>query len=315
MSDLAELVPDVTALGHRLDEAGYLADDGLSSALFCAVRLPQPLLLEGEPGVGKTEAAKALAVALGTDLIRLQCYEGIDAAEALYEWNYPRQLLAIRLAEAQSRELAETDLFGREYLVERPLLAAIEHQGPRPAVLLIDEVDRADDEFEAFLFELLGEGAVTIPELGTVRALHPPVVILTSNRTRDLHDALKRRCLYHWIDYPSLERTVAIIRRRVPAASTTLAEQVAAAVARLRTLELQKPPGVAEAINWVSVVGLLGLDHLDGAAVEQTLGAVLKYREDIDLARERGPAWVAEARPGPPAVEARPGPPAVEAKH
>jgi MoxR-like ATPase len=293
MSDLAGVVLDVPTLQRQLDEAGYLADPGLASALFCAVRLPQALLLEGEPGVGKTEAAKALAAVLDTVLLRLQCYEGIDAAEALYEWNYPRQLLAIRLAEASDRDLAEDDLFGRGYLVERPLLAAIEHPGPRPAVLLIDEVDRADDEFEAFLFELLAEGAVTIPELGTIRAAVPPIVVLTSNRTRDLHDALKRRCLYHWIDYPSLDRTVAIIRRRVPAASTTLAEQVAAAVARLRTLDLQKPPGVAEAINWASVAGLLGLDHLDEPAAGQTLGTVLKYREDLDLARDRGLAWVA----------------------
>ncbi|HEV7535668.1 MAG TPA: MoxR family ATPase [Acidimicrobiia bacterium] len=293
MSDAADLVPDVATLQARLDEAGYLADPGLASALFCAVRLPQALLLEGEPGVGKTEAAKALAAVLATPLLRLQCYEGIDSAEALYEWNYPRQLLAIRLAEARQQDLTEADLFGRDYLVERPLLAAIEHPGPRPAVLLIDEVDRADDEFEAFLLELLAEGAVTIPELGTVRARYRPVVLLTSNRTRDLHDALKRRCLYHWIDYPSLERTVAIIRRRVPAASTTLAEQVGAAVARLRSLELQKPPGVAEAINWASVVGLLGLGGLDEAAAEQTLGAVVKYREDVDLVRDRGLAWVA----------------------
>jgi MoxR-like ATPase len=293
MSDAADLVPDVATLQARLDEAGYLADPGLASALFCAVRLPQALLLEGEPGVGKTEAAKALAAVLATPLLRLQCYEGIDSAEALYEWNYPRQLLAIRLAEARQQDLTEADLFGRDYLVERPLLAAIEHPGPRPAVLLIDEVDRADDEFEAFLLELLAEGAVTIPELGTVRARYRPVVLLTSNRTRDLHDALKRRCLYHWIDYPSLDRTVAIIRRRVPAASTTLAEQVGAAVARLRSLELQKPPGVAEAINWASVVGLLGLGGLDEAAAEQTLGAVVKYREDVDLVRDRGLAWVA----------------------
>jgi len=291
-TDLAASLPDVEAVRRRLDDVDYLADLGLATALFCAVRLPQAILLEGEPGVGKTEAAKALAAALDTTLIRLQCYEGIDAAEALYEWNYPRQLLGIRLAETSGRDLSETELFGREYLVERPLLQAIEHQGPRPAVLLIDEVDRSDDEFEAFLFELLAESTVTIPELGTIRATQPPIVVLTSNRTRDLHDALKRRCLYHWIDYPSLERTVAIIRRRVPEASTTIAEQAAAAVARLRTLDVQKPPGIAEAINWVSVIELLGLDHLDEATAEQTLGSVLKYREDLDAVRERGMAWL-----------------------
>ncbi len=286
--DLAERLPDVAAVQSALDGADYLCDLDLASALFCAVRLPQPLLLEGEPGVGKTEAAKALAAALDTPLIRLQCYEGIDAAEALYEWNYPRQLLGIRLAEATGADVGEDQLFGRGYLIERPLLQAIEHPGPRPAVLLVDEVDRADDEFEAFLFELLAEASVTIPELGTLRAAHPPVVLLTSNRTRDLHDALKRRCLYHWIDYPDLERSVAIIRRRVPAASTTLAEHVAATVARLRALDVQKPPGVAEAINWVAVLAALGLDHLDAAAADQTLGTVLKYREDLDLARAEG---------------------------
>jgi MoxR-like ATPase len=294
VSDLAEAVPTVEDLRRQLDRAGYVADGGLATALFCAVRLPQPLLLEGEAGVGKTEAAKALAAVLDTPLVRLQCYEGIDAAEALYEWNYPRQLLGIRLAEARGDDLSEADLFGPEYLVARPLLRAVEHSGPRPVVLLIDEVDRADDEFEAYLFELLAEGSVTVPELGTLRATHPPVVVLTSNRTRDLHDALKRRCLYHWIDYPRPEQAAAIIRRRVPAASAPLAEQVAGAVARLRTLDVQKPPGVAEAIDWVAAAMLLGVGRLDEDAVEHTLGSVLKYREDLDVVRARGLAWVAD---------------------
>jgi MoxR-like ATPase len=288
-----DAVADVDTMRRLLDGADYLADLGLATALFCAVRLPQPLLLEGEAGVGKTEAAKALAAVLDTPLVRLQCYEGIDAAEALYEWNYPRQLLGIRLAEATGREVTEHDLFGADYLVERPLLRAIRHPGPRPVVLLVDEIDRADDEFEAFLLEMLAESAVTIPELGTVQAAVPPVVVLTSNRTRDLHDALKRRCLYHWIDYPDLARAVAVIRRRVPAASTTIASQVAAAVQRLRSLDVQKQPGLAEAINWVATLDLLGLDRLDADAADTTLGSVLKYREDLDLARARGPAWVA----------------------
>src|SRR4051812_9631752 len=211
--DVAAAVPTVEALRSGLDEADYLADDGLATARFCAARLAQPLLLEGEAGVGKTTAAESLAQLLGTPLLRLQCYEGIDAAEALYEWNYPRQLLAIRSAEAAAERLAAQDLFTPEFLLARPLLQAVQHDGPRPAVLLIDEVDRADDEFEAFLFELLAEAAVTIPELGTVRASRPPVVLLTSNRTRDLSDALKRRCLYHWIDHPPVSRMVDIIGR------------------------------------------------------------------------------------------------------
>jgi MoxR-like ATPase len=294
-ADLAALAPDVTALADRLAaRTGYLADDGLATALWCAARLPQPLLLEGEAGVGKTEAAKALAVALDTPLLRLQCYEGIDAAEALYAWNHARQLLAIRLAEAAGERVAEEDLYGPAYLLARPLLQAIQHPGPRPAVLLLDEVDRADDEFEAFLLELLAEAAVTIPELGTVRAAVRPIVVLTSNRTRDLHDALKRRCLYHWIDHPPAERTAEIIRLRVPAASEPLAAQVARATERLRTLDLQKPPGVAEAIAWASALRLLGLPALDGAAAARTLGSVLKYREDAEVALDRGLAWVAE---------------------
>jgi MoxR-like ATPase len=293
LTSVAELIPSPAAVQAALDRFGYLADEGIATALFCSARLPQPLLLEGEAGVGKTEAAKALAAVLDTPLIRLQCYEGIDASEALYEWNFPRQMLAIKVSEATGRTISEHDLFGRDYLIGRPLLRAVEHPGPRPAVLLIDEIDRADDEFEAFLFELLGEGSVTIPELGTVHSTHPPVVVLTSNRTRDLHDALKRRCLYHWIDYPDIERTTAIIRRRVPAASLTLAAQVAAAVRRLRTLDVQKLPGVAEAINWVLALDLLGLHQLDETAVTETIGSVLKYRDDLELVREKGAAWVA----------------------
>ncbi|MEZ5114905.1 MAG: MoxR family ATPase [Candidatus Nanopelagicales bacterium] len=291
---LAEIAPDPDTLVDRLRDVGYLADPGLATALFCAMRLPQPLLLEGEAGVGKTQAAASLAQLLDTPLIRLQCYEGIDASEALYEWNYPRQLLGIRLAEAQGGDLVEDSLFGPQYLVGRPLLRAIEHPGPRPAVLLIDEVDRADEEFEAFLLEMLAESAVTIPEIGTVRAAYPPVVVLTSNRTRDLHDALKRRCLYHWIDYPDLAHATDIVRLRVPDAPPALAAQIAGAVQRLRSLDVQKPPGVAEAIDWLNAVSLLGLDRLDGAAVERTLGSVLKYREDHDLAREEGLAWVSD---------------------
>jgi MoxR-like ATPase len=288
-----ERVPDVVALATLLDSVDYLADEGLATALFFALRLPQPLLLEGEAGVGKTEAAKALAEALGTPLIRVQCYDGIDAAEVLYEWNYPRQLLRIRLAEASGAPVEEESLFSEQYLIRRPLLAAIEHPGPLPAVLLIDELDRADDDFEAFLLELLAESSITIPELGTVRASHPPIVVLTSNRTRDLHDALKRRCLYHWIDYPVAEREVEIVRRRVPSAAHELAVDVAGALGRLRSSDVQKPPGIAEAIDWVAALQLLGVARLDAASAERTLGSVLKYREDQDLARERGLAWVA----------------------
>ncbi len=293
MTDLATQIPSPDALASQLEQHGYLAAPGLAAALFCAVRLPQPLLLEGEAGVGKTQAAKALAETLDTPLIRLQCFEGIDAAEALYEWNYPRQLLGIRLAEASGADLSEASLFGREYLIERPLLQALEHPGPNPAVLLIDEVDRADEEFEAFLFELLAEASVTVPEIGTLRATQPPVVVLTSNRTRDLHDALKRRCLYHWIDYPDLAQATAIVRLRVPDAPPGLTAQVAGAVQRLRSLDVQKPPGVAEAIDWVHAAMLLGVVDLDEGAVERTLGSVLKYREDQELARSEGLAWVA----------------------
>jgi MoxR-like ATPase len=299
VSTVEELLPDVEATADLLRRVGYLPDDGLSTALFCAARLPQPILLEGEAGVGKTEAAKSLAAALDTALIRLQCYEGIDAGEALYEWNYTRQLLAIRLAESRHERLDEADMFDESFLVERPILSALRHPGPRPAVLLVDEIDRADDEFEAFLLEVLAESSVTIPELGTQRAEHPPIVVLTSNRTRDLHDALKRRCLYHWIDYPTRERATEIIRSRVPASSEPLAEQVASAVARLRTLDVQKVPGIAEAIGWVNALRLLGFDVLDEHAARLTIGSVLKYREDAELLDgtpgRRSFAWLVDA--------------------
>src|SRR5262249_25581292 len=289
---MSDLPASVAALGDGLATTGYLADEGLATALYLAVRMGQPLLLEGEPGVGKTEAAKALSSTLDTPLLRLQCYKGRTAAEALYEWNYPRQLLAIRLAESRGATLDEADLFGPEYLLPRPLLAAVDHPGPRPAVLLIDEVDRADDEFEAYLFELLAESAVTIPELGTRRAAVPPVAVLTSNRTRDLHDALKRRCLYHWIGYPDADRVAAIVRRRVPATAEPLARRLAGAVARLRGLDLAKPPGVAEAINWAAALHALGLADLDEPAAARTLGAVLKYAEDTDAVHAAGLARV-----------------------
>src|SRR5882757_9512941 len=252
--ELRQLVPDIETLARRLADVDYLVDEGLATSMFLSVRLPQPLLLEGEAGVGKTEAAKALAAVLDTPLIRLQCYEGIDAAEALYEWNYPRQLLSIRLADSTGEQLREEDLFGSRYLIRRPLLRALEHPGPRPAVLLIDEIDRADDDFEAFLLVLLADAAVTIPEIGTVTATHPPIIVLTSNRTRDLHDAVKRRCLYHWIAYPAPEREVEIIRRRVGGAAEELANQVAYAVAKMRETDVQKPPGIAEAIDWLAAL-------------------------------------------------------------
>ena len=286
--EVRRLAPDVETLAQRLAAVDYLVDEGLATSMFLALRLPQPLLLEGEAGVGKTQAALSLAAVLDTPLIRLQCYEGIDAAEALYEWNYPRQLLSIRIAESRDETLGEEQLFGPDYLIRRPLLQALEHPGPRPAVLLIDEVDRADDDFEAFLLELLAGAAVTIPELGTIRAANPPVIVLTSNRTRDLHDAVKRRCLYRWIDYPAPEREVEIVRRKVKGASQTLAVQVADAVSRMRASDVQKPPGIAEAIDWVAALEVLGIEALDAEAIDLTLGSALKYEDDQDVVRAVG---------------------------
>jgi MoxR-like ATPase len=287
-ADILRLAPDVETLAQRLAGVDYLVDEGLATSMFLSLRLPQPLLLEGAAGVGKTEAAKALALVLDTPLVRLQCYDGIDAAEALYEWNYPRQLLSIRLADANREKLSEDDLFGPDYLIRRPLLRALEHPGPRPAVLLIDEIDRADDDFEAFLLELLADAAVTIPEIGTVRATHPPVIVLTSNRTRDLHDAVKRRCLYQWIDYPTPEREVEIVRRRVKGAAESLAVQVADTIAHIRSSDVQKPPGIAEAIDWLAALDLLGVETLDAEAIDRTLGSVLKYSEDQEVVRATG---------------------------
>jgi MoxR-like ATPase len=286
--EIRELVPDIETLARRLADVDYLVDEGLATSMFLSLRLPQPLLLEGEAGVGKTEAAKALALVLNTPLIRLQCYEGLDAAEALYEWNYPRQLLSIRLADSKGSTLGEEDLFGPDYLIRRPLLRALEHPGPRPAVLLIDEIDRADDDFEAFLLELLADASVTIPEIGTIRATHPPIIVLTSNRTRDLHDAVKRRCLYHRISYPTPEREVEIVRRRVKGSSEVLAVQVANAVSRMRSSDVQKPPGIAEAIDWLAALNLLGIERLDAVTVDLTLGSVLKYDEDQEVIRAAG---------------------------
>jgi MoxR-like ATPase len=272
-------------LADLLRRGGYLADRGLATALYLAMSLPRPILLEGEVGVGKTEAAKVLASVFGRRLIRLQCYEGIDTNQALYEWDYARQMLQIRaLSEHQVAEGAVDQLFGPKFLLERPLLAAV--RAGDQAVLLIDEVDRADDEFEAFLLEVLSDFQVSIPEIGTITAAAPPLVVLTSNRTRELHDALKRRCLYHWIGYPPAEREVEIVLIKEPGVSQTLARKVVAAVHRLRQLDLAKPPGVAETIDWARTLDLLGGTDLDPQLAEDTLGAVVKERDDLDLVRE-----------------------------
>jgi MoxR-like ATPase len=277
-------VDDVIA---RLAQCDYLADDGLATSIYLALAMQRPLFLEGEAGVGKTEVAKTLATMLGTDLIRLQCYEGIDSTQAVYEWDYGRQLLHLRTVEARHDEIVEDELYSQRFLVRRPLLQAIEHREPAP-VLLIDEIDRADDEFEAFLLEVLADWAISIPEIGTLRASTPPVTILTSNRTRDVHDALKRRCLYHWIEHPGFERETEILRRRAPQVPAALSADVAAAAAILRGLDLYKPPGVAESIDWAVAVATLGRARLDEATVERTLGTVLKYREDQSRVRDHG---------------------------
>jgi MoxR-like ATPase len=277
-------VKSVGELTETLRRGSYLADRGLATAAYVALSLRRPLLLEGEVGVGKTEIAKVLATVLGRSLIRLQCYEGIDTGQALYEWDYARQLLHIRaLAEPGSADVAE--LFGPEFLLERPLLSAV--RAGDSCVLLIDEIDRADDEFEAFLLEVLSDFQISIPEIGTIRAQTPPLVVLTSNRTRELHDALKRRCLYHWIDHPSIDREVQIVRVRAPEVSEVLARQVARAVARLRAMDVAKRPGVAETIDWSQALAFLGAERLEPDAAGATLGALLKDHEDLELVRAK----------------------------
>jgi len=283
----------VSEVRNALGAQSYLADEGLATAVFLALSLHRPLLLEGEAGVGKTELAKVISAMTGGELIRLQCYEGIDASQAVYDWDYSRQLLHLRAAEAsgeaktKNADALEGELYNERFLIKRALLRAIDNRDT-PAVLLIDEIDRADDEFEAYLLEVLSDFQITIPELGTYRAATPPIVILTSNRTRDVHDALKRRCLYHWVDHPSFEREVSIVRLRVPQATESLARQVAAAVESMRSLNLYKPPGVAETIDWATALGQLGVSELDEATVAATLGTVLKYREDHERVREQG---------------------------
>lgn len=276
----SSLFADVADVRDRLDAVDYLADDGLASAVFFATTLHRPLLLEGEPGVGKTTAAKAISAALGAPLIRLQCYEGLTVSESLYEWNYQRQLLSIRLAEAHGADLQQADLFTEEYLAERPILSAVRHSGPTPAVLLIDEIDRADDEFEALLLEFLGESSVTIPELGTVTATKPPVTVLTSNRSRELHDALRRRCLYHWIDFPEPQRAAQIVRRTVPWAAEPLVASTTEFVGHVRTLDLDKPPGLAETIDWVSALAAIGATDLVRDDIVTSLSSIAKTPDD-----------------------------------
>jgi MoxR-like ATPase len=290
-------INEIDELERRLRERRYIGDRGLATSIFLALKLEKPLFIEGEAGVGKTEAAKVMAEVLGARLIRLQCYEGIDLAHAVYEWNYPRQLLHIRLlGEGEDRRSAEREIFSSEFLLRRPLLDAIDNDDPTPPVLLIDEIDRSDEEFEAFLLELLSDFQVSIPEIGTIKAKKPPFVVITSNRTREVHDALKRRCLYHWIDYPDLEKEVEIVRARAPEAAEGLAREVAALVQSLRTMELYKMPGVAETLDWARSLAALGATRIDASLVDATLGAALKYQEDLERIRQQVPALVEKAR-------------------
>ena len=290
---------DIDAVQSAFAARGYVADRDLATAVFLSLALGRPLLLEGEAGVGKTEVARTLASAMGAELIRLQCYEGLDVNTAVYEWDYPRQMLEIRLLEArgEAKSAATRDIFSDEFLIRRPLLQALACRAAEPPVLLIDEVDRADEEFEAFLLEILSDFAVTVPEIGTIRAERPPRVILTSNRTREVHDALKRRCLYHWIDYPSAARELEILRARLPQVPDQLAREIVAFVQRLRTADLTKAPGIAETLDWAAALVALGARHVETAQVEQTLGVLLKYQEDVGMMRGGGArTMLAESR-------------------
>ena len=279
------MIETIDQLQAALRDELYVADRGLATAIFLALKLERPLFLEGEAGVGKTEVAKVIARLLDTELIRLQCYEGLDVSQAVYEWNYTRQIMHIRLHEARGSQLEEAELFGPEFLLKRPLLQAIESSREKPAVLLIDEVDRSDEEFEAFLLEVLSDFQITIPEIGTIRANRPPFVVLTSNRTRELHDALKRRCLYYWIDYPTFQKELDIVRAKVPGASGELAQQVTAFIQELRQIDLYKIPGVAETLDWTTALVALDQQALDPALIQDTLGVILKYQDDVALVR------------------------------
>jgi MoxR-like ATPase len=290
-------VGSIDEIEQRLRERRYIGDRALATSIFLGLTLEKPLFIEGEAGVGKTEAAKVMADVLGARLIRLQCYEGIDLAHAVYEWNYPRQLLHIRLLdETADRRLAEREIFSKEFLLRRPLLDAIDNDDAVPPVLLIDEIDRSDEEFEAFLLELLSDFQVSIPEIGTIKARKPPFVVITSNRTREVHDALKRRCLYHWIDYPNLDKEVEIVRARAPEAAEVLAREVAALVQSLRSMDLYKVPGVAETLDWARSLAALGAKQIDTSLVDATLGSALKYQEDLERVREKVPALVEQAK-------------------
>lgn len=279
----------VDGLESALIDNDYIPERGLSVATHLAIQMGRPLFVEGEPGVGKTEIAKVLTAISGGELIRLQCYEGLDASHALYEWDYARQMLAIRLLEAQGGDVGVQDIMSEEYLIARPLLQAIRRSSEGlPTVLLIDELDRADEEFEAYLLELLSDFQITIPEVGTVKATKPPVVVITSNRTREIHDAIKRRCIYHWIDYPSIDREIEILHKKAPETSEALSKELALAMSRLRDLDLFKPPGVAETIDWAKALQVLGEVELSPAVVDATLGVVVKYEEDLESVRDAG---------------------------